>query len=170
MVWLDLWHTVRVLSCSPPMQRRRWRTALRAFVSSHIHLGRHCRRSKRGQKEEFPRSCARGGGADKHKHARRLFSATCANICQPNVYMQMLRDRRRREPAAARLLVCLPVFIRLHVTECDWSDLFISFFSPLIHLALSQGLAVLEQPASSCSRVQLLRGSAQVCGWRSRAA
>lgn len=120
---------MHVLSCSPPCgggSGRRPRTELRAFVSSHIHLSRHCRRSKGVGKRNslVPAHEA----ALTNTSVRAPVSATCANICQPNVYMQMLRDRRGE---SQRRLACLFAFPSLSVCTSPsvTEAIFFFFFS-----------------------------------------
>lgn len=127
-------------------------------LSAHIFISANAAVAAKGGEKGIPRSCARGS-ADKYVHARG--SATCANICQPNVYMQMLRRETRR--AGPGSPVCLP--FRLYPFARQRVRLEHFFFS--LHLALSRRLAVLKQPALSCSRAQLPRGSTQVRRWRS---
>lgn len=166
---VDLWHTVHVLSCSPPRSGsgRRPRMELRAFVSSHIHLSLHGRRSKRGGLGwagvggvGFPRfcisaltnMCVRAGRPRAQTFVNQMFTCRC------------WRDRRG-EPSLARPPVCLPFRLYPLARHRVRLERFLS-----LHLVLSRHLAVLKQPALSCSRAQLPRGSAQVCRWRSSAA
>lgn len=112
---------------------------------------------QRGEKKEFPVPAHEAALTNTYTRAGRPRAQTFVN----QMFTCRCSEDRRGEPAPARLFVCLSVFIRLHVNECDWSI----FFS--VHLVLSRCLAVLKQPALSCSRAQLPRGSTQVRRWRS---
>lgn len=116
---------------------------------------------QRGEKKEFPVPVHEAALTNTYTRAGRPRAQTFVN----QMFTCRCSEDRRGEQAPARLFVCLSVFIRLHVTECDWSIFFIFFI--FLHLALSRRLAVLKQPALSCSRAQLSRGSTQVRRWRS---
>lgn len=111
---------------------------------------------QRGEKKEFPVPAHEAALTNTYTRAGRPRAQTFVS----QMFTCRCSEDRRGEPAPARLFVCLSVFIRLHVNETG------AFFFSL-HLALSRRLAVLKQPALSCSRAQLPRGSTQVRRWRS---